>query len=143
MKLKTLPSAIVVVVVVLGIVGFLEQVPAMPANAHVYVDSINKVYLAPICAPLVIQGKAEELAFYEDLYDRGYRSAWTKLIQRYPSLSTATAEQARNSGYKPENACRNEGAFQGDPRTVLRQWLSDRGFFTLQERWNDDGSWNW
>jgi hypothetical protein len=86
----------------------------MPDNAQVYVNDAAKTYLAPPC------------------------------IKTAMGLRIITADEARTLGYRPDDKCRNEGAFMQDDRSLTGLFLQTVGILKpIPSRWNEDGSWNY
>lgn len=55
-----------------------------------------------------------------------------------------TFGKAKELGYEPCHVCRDDGLFVGRTCSTVRSLAEDHvGFPRGQDRWNEDGSWNW
>jgi hypothetical protein len=86
----------------------------MPDYAKVYVNDTAKTYLAPPCT------------------------------KNNSQFRLVIAGEARTLGYKPDEKCRDEGAFMQDDRSLTGTFLQTIGVLKpIPSRWNEDGSWNY
>jgi len=90
----------------------------MPDNAQVIVDDISKTYFAP-----------------PYFTDNGITPPDTA---RY-----AKAVDIRGNGYHPYPECRDQGYFTQDSGPILWLLAEKVGLVEREQRWNEDGSWNW
>ena len=87
---------------------------AMPNSAKVYVNDVEKTYLAPPCTTTT------------------------------PSFRAMTAGEARKLGYEPDKKCCDDGTFVQDDRSLTGMFLQTIGVLKpIPSRWNEDGSWNY
>ena len=86
----------------------------MPDYVQIYVNDAEKIYLAPSC----VENKA--------------------------GLRLTTAAEARTLRYRPDEKCRDEGAFIQDDRSLTGSFLQMIGILKpIPSRWNKDGTWNY
>lgn len=116
--MHTILTVIKYMVVLIGILLFvglcIGSSKVMPDYAQVYINDSSKTYLAPPCIKTTI----------------GFR--------------IITAGEARNFGYKPDEKCRDEGAFTQNDRSLTGIFLQTIGILKpIPARWNEDGSWNY
>jgi len=86
----------------------------MPDNAIVYVNDATKTYMAP------------------------------SLVRPPTGCRRITAGEVRTLGYKPDQTCRDEGAFMQEERSLTGTLLQIIGILKpIPPKWNEDGSWNY
>lgn len=96
---------------------------SMPDNAHLFVDLQTKTYWSPPC----IHKDSKEMWFVE----KGLFVPSTKASVRQEKL-------------RPAPACRDEGGFYQEGRSLTGELLEWFGILPQQQpRWNADGTWNW
>lgn len=103
------------VVVAFFVLGFgIGSSHSMPRNAIVLLDHRGRTYLAPPC------------------------------VRDSSGHDEAIAGQADEMGYRPEPACRDQGGFVQEGRSLSGLLLEKmRVLRPLTSRWNPDGTWNW
>ncbi len=107
---------VVIILIFTFMAGFyIVPTRSMPDNALVLLDDQSKTYFSPRCA------KKEE-----------------------KPLRSATAAEARQLKYEPDQSCQGAAGFRQDGRSMSGNLLERLGMLPpLPSRWNRDGTWNW
>ncbi len=87
----------------------------MPDNALVYLNDEAKTYFSPLCVG-----------------------------QEKKYLRAATAAEARQLKFAPDQECQKKSGFSQDDRSLSGRLMQRLGMLPpLPNRWNKDGTWNW
>jgi hypothetical protein len=106
-------GGMVAIVFVLGL--GIGSSKSMPPYARVYIDDDTKTYLALPCLDEWQHRKGDSLAF----------------------LRLSSAAEAHKLKYKPDDNCRETGAFSEDDRSLSGIMLQDLGILQPIEHWWD------
>jgi hypothetical protein len=114
--MKPAQAAIGVVLFLVLLIGFgISTEKTLPGYAPVYLDDLNKVYLAVPCL-------------------EGWQRRESKHVD---AVRLGTAEEATRLKYNPDDICRNEGWFVGEDKSLIRYWLEEHGILTARQEWWD------
>lgn len=115
-NIKTIFGCIGIILIVLIIICFsISTITGAPENAKVYIDIDNNVFHAP-----------------QDVSD----------IQEEIFIES-TYENAKSLGYKIDEECKNNGYFTQENGNLISVLLKKVGIIKQNNRWNEDGTWNY